>query len=90
MIPAGAPVAADDGLTPWLADRAEIHGFPGNGDATAYVVVDREAYVPGSTWRASHDAAVAGLSSGDRTLLFDDGRIQVWSPIDAGRVARSG
>ncbi len=80
-IPAGAPVSADDGLTPWLAARPEIHAFPGPNDAACYVVLDRDANVTPAPWKVTHDAAVTALRASGRKLLFDDGRLQVWSPL---------
>jgi hypothetical protein len=81
FIPAGAPVAADDGITPWLAARQQIEGFPGPGDGASYVVIDRDAILAPASWKALHEVAVADLQVGGRRLLFDDGRFQVWSPI---------
>jgi hypothetical protein len=81
VIPEGAPVAADDGLTPWLAARAHINGFPDPRQAGEYVVVEVDPYEPNATRRTQHRAAVVELASSGRRLLYDDGRFQVWSPV---------
>jgi uncharacterized membrane protein len=81
FIPADAPVAADDGVTPWLATRRYIEGFPSPGDGTFYVVLDRDAILEPASWTDTHAAAVAALRASGRRLLFDDGRFQVWSPV---------
>jgi uncharacterized membrane protein len=82
VIPSQAPVAADDGITPWLAARNQIEGFPSSDDAGSYVVVDRDSILQPASWKATHEAAVGALQPSGRRLLFDDGRIQVWSPIE--------
>jgi uncharacterized membrane protein len=81
FIPVGAPVAADDGVTPWLAARKHIEGFPSPDDGSFYVVLDRDASFEPASWAQTHEAAVAALSASGRRLLFDDGRFQVWSPV---------
>src|SRR5579864_1794828 len=81
MIPAGAPVNADDGLTVWLANRHTINDFPDRLDGTCYVVIDKEPYLSGPTHPDQRLQALNGLSSSGRRLLFDDGRFQVWSPV---------
>jgi uncharacterized membrane protein len=81
FIPAGAPVAADDGLTPWLAARRQIEGFPSPGDGAFYVVIDRDSLLQPASWEIEHDRAVAALFASGRRLIFDDGRFQVWSPV---------
>src|SRR5260370_8006047 len=45
LIPADAPVSADNGLAVWLANRHTINDFPDKLDATCYVVLERNAYV---------------------------------------------
>jgi len=81
MIPANAPVNADDGLAVWLANRQKINDFPDLLDATCYVVVDRQAYVSSPTNPAQRQAALDALPTSGRRLLYDDARFQVWSPI---------
>ena len=81
LIPANAPVNADDALAVWLANRHTINDFPDFLDGTCYVVIDREAYIDGPTHPDLRRAAIAQLPSSGRTLLYDDGRFQVWSPV---------
>ena len=81
MIPSNAPVNADDGLAVWLANRHTINDFPDRLDATCYVVLDREAYLSGPTHPDQRQAAIDQLPASGRTMLFDDGRFVVWSPV---------
>ena len=81
MIPAGAPVNADDALTLWLANRHTINDFPDRLDGTCYVVIDRQAYLSGPTHPDQRLAALNQLPTSGRSLLYDDGRFQVWSPV---------
>jgi uncharacterized membrane protein len=81
MIPPNAPVNADDALAVWLANRHTINDFPDMLDGTCYVVIDRQAYLDGPTHPDLRRAAIAALPSSGRTLLYDDGRFQVWSPV---------
>jgi len=81
MIPANAPVNADDALAVWLANRHTINDFPDRLDATCYVVIDRQAYIDGPTHPDLRNAAIAALPGSGRSLLYDDGRFEVWSPV---------
>jgi uncharacterized membrane protein len=81
MIPADAPVNADDGLAVWLANRLTINDFPDRLDGTCYVVIDHNAYLSGPTHPAERQAVLNGLPTSGRHILFDDGRFQVWSPV---------
>lgn len=81
MIPANAPVNADDALAVWLANRHTINDFPDYLDGTCYVVIDRQAYIDGPTDPVKRGAAIDQLPSSGRSLLYDDGRFQVWSPV---------
>jgi hypothetical protein len=81
MIPANAPVNADDALAVWLANRHTINDFPDYLDGTCYVVIDRQAYIDGPTDPVKRQAAIDQLPSSGRSLLYDDGRFQVWSPV---------
>jgi hypothetical protein len=80
-IPADAPVNADPGLTVWLANRRTINDFPDKLDATCYVVLDRDAYVSGPARPIVRLAAIAALPDSGRSVLYDDGRFQVWGPV---------
>jgi uncharacterized membrane protein len=83
MIPANAPVSADDGLAVWLANRHTINDFPDKLDPTCYVVLDHQPFLSGPTIPAERLAAIDQLASSGRHVLFDDGRFQVWSPVGA-------
>ena len=81
MIPVDAPVDADAGLTVWLANRHTINDFPDMVAATSYVVIDRAAYLTAPTQPRARAAAIAALPDSGRSVLFDDGRFQVWGPV---------
>jgi uncharacterized membrane protein len=81
MIPSNAPVNADDAVAVWLANRHTINDFPDMLDGTCYVVIDRQAYLDGPTHPDLRRAAIAALPTSGRSLLYDDGRFQVWSPV---------
>jgi hypothetical protein len=80
MIPADAPVNADPGLAVWLANRHTINDFPDRLDARCYAVIDRQAYLSGPTKPKVRQAAIDSLPDSGRSVLFDDGRFQVWGP----------
>jgi hypothetical protein len=81
MIPPDAPVNADAGLTPWLANRHTINDFPDMLDGSCYVVLDENRYQAYTEKPAKRRQAVEALSTSGRRLLYDDGRFQVWSPV---------
>jgi uncharacterized membrane protein len=81
VIPAGAPVNADDGLAVWLANRHTINDFPDSLDNSSYVVIDTQAYLSGPTDPVKRQAALDHLPNSGRRLLYDDGRFVVWSPV---------
>jgi uncharacterized membrane protein len=81
VIPAGAPVNADSGLCVWLANRHQINDFPDKLDAGSYVVIDKKSYLGGPTDFDAHREVRAALPTSGRSLLYDDGRFQVWSPV---------
>jgi uncharacterized membrane protein len=86
MIPADAPVSADNGLTVWLANRHTINDFPDKLDGRCYVVIQRGAYVQfgnptDSNGPVQRQAAIDQLPNSGRRVLFDDGTFQVWSPV---------
>ena len=81
MIPADAPVNADDGLAVWLANRHTINDFPSRLDNTCYIVIDHDAYLSGPTDPAERQQVMASLPTSGRRILYDDGRFQVWSPV---------
>jgi uncharacterized membrane protein len=81
MIPANAPVNADDGLAVWLANRHTINDFPDSLDSTSYVVIEYHPYLSGPTNPVQRQAAADQLPNSGRRLLYDDGHFQVWSPV---------
>ena len=81
VIPAGAPVNADDGLAVWLANRHTINDFPDSLDNNSYVVIDDQPYLSGPTDPVKRQAALDQLPNSGRRLLYDDGRFVVWSPV---------
>ena len=81
MIPADAPVDADDGLTVWLANRHTINDFPDRLSDENYVVIDRDAYLSGPTSPTTRRRYLEALPTSGRRVLYDDGRFVVWSPI---------
>jgi len=83
VIPADAPVSADNGTAVWLANRHTINDFPDLLTDSCYVVIDRRFYISGPVDRVKRQAAFEALPTSGRRLLFDDGRFQVWSPVGA-------
>ena len=83
MIPADAPVSADDGLAVWLANRHTINDFPDQLDASCYIVLDHQPYLSGPTNPQQRQSEIDALPTSGRHILFDDGRFQVWSPVGA-------
>jgi len=81
VIPSDAPVNADSALDVWLANRHQINDFPDRLDASSYVVIDRQAYLGGPTDVSRRQRELAALASSGRSLIYDDGRFQVWSPV---------
>jgi len=81
LIPSDAPVNADAGLAVWLANRHTINDFPDRLDSRSYVVIDREAVFSEPADLKVRQAAISALSAGGRSVLFDDGRFQVWGPV---------
>ena len=81
VIPPDAPVNADTGLDVWLGNRHVINDFPDMLDPSSYVVIDGSYFLGNRTDRAKRDAAAAALPASGRRQLFDDGRLQVWSPV---------
>jgi len=81
MIPANAPVSADDGLAIWLDNRHTINDFPDRLAANCYIVLDHQPFIDGPTHPAQRLETIQALPGSGRRLLFDDGRFQVWSPV---------
>ncbi len=80
IIPPGAPVDVDDGLAAPLASRPTIFVLP-RDCADCYVVVDA-ASTGWSFMSATERAALLSALPAERRLLADDGRFEVWSPVD--------
>ena len=81
MIPADARVNADAALAVWLANRHTINDFPDRLEARCYVVIDRQAYLSEPNHPEVRKAAIDALPDSGRSVLFDDGRFQVWGPV---------
>jgi hypothetical protein len=82
VIPAGAPVYADDGAAVWLSDRTRIGILYDQPQRDRYVVIDRQAWAHRDDRAVSRADAIALSTATGRRLLFDDGRFEVWSPAE--------
>jgi len=80
-IPPGAPISADWGAAAILADRPRLE-LPPVASPDTYVVIDRSAYVTGVLRWRDRGAWLEALEDSGRRLLVDDGRFQVWGPLD--------
>ena len=80
IIPASAPVAADNDAAPSVASRQRILVLPSQC-LDCYVVVDRVISLQSFMTPDERAVLLAGLST-NRRLLADDGRFQVWSPVN--------
>jgi uncharacterized membrane protein len=80
VIPSGAPVSADDGLAAEVAGRPVLHVLP-DAPASDYLLIDREAVLHSYIDTDLREFQIAQLGASGRTLLRDDGRFQVWSPV---------
>jgi uncharacterized membrane protein len=80
VIPAGAPVYADDGAAVWLANRRQIQVLPSQLPPDRYIVIDRQDWAHRKQAATARADEIALLAASGRRLLFDDGRFQVWSP----------
>jgi len=81
LIPSDAPVNADAGLAVWLANRRSINDFPDGLGSRSYVVIDRLSFLSEPTDPKVRTAAISALLGSGRSVLFDDGRFQVWGPV---------
>jgi uncharacterized membrane protein len=80
VIPAGAPVYADDGAAVWLSDRTRIGILYDQPQRDRYIVIDRQAWAHRDDRAVGRADAIALMTTTGRRLLFDDGRFEVWSP----------
>jgi hypothetical protein len=78
-VPTDARIVVDDGLAAPLAGRRSIGLLP-RDDAGAWLIVDRDAYLPGYVQLDARRALLDRLPRGPRALLASDGRFQLWSP----------
>jgi uncharacterized membrane protein len=81
VIPADAPVYADDGAAVWLANRRQIQVLPSELPPDRYIVIDRQDWAHRKQAATARAETIALLAASGRRLLFDDGRFQVWSPL---------
>jgi uncharacterized membrane protein len=86
VVPADAPLAADEGLLAPLAARSDIRRFTADPvpAADAYVVMDRMAWWPTPRVRSRHTQVLDTLLGSDRAVLVDDGQFIVWGPEPDG------
>jgi hypothetical protein len=80
VIPAGAPVTADDGAAVWLTDRTQIGILYDHVQPDSYIVIDLQAWAHRGDQVSSRADAIALMIATHRHLLADDGRFEVWSP----------
>lgn len=80
-LPSDALISVDWGLAPALAARPRLELLP-DASPAAFVVVDRQPYVTGRLRWRDRQAWLTQLEGSGRTLLVDDGRFQVWAPLD--------
>jgi len=81
VIPAGAPVWADDGAAVWLSNRVHVGILYNNSGPDSYIVIDRDAYAYRGDPVAGRATVIAQMQQSGRRLLVDDGRFQVWGPV---------
>lgn len=81
QVPAGAPISVDWGVAAALANRPRLELLP-TASADVFVIVDREPYTTGLLRWRDRRAWLEGLERSGRRLLIDDGRFQVWGPLD--------
>ncbi len=82
VIPAGAPLYADDGAVVWLSDRLQVSILYDHPSPDRYVVIDKDAWSHRGDPPGARAPTFAQLVTEGRRLLVDDGRFQVWSPAD--------
>src|SRR5467141_2021195 len=80
VIPADAPIYADEGGAVWLADCRLIQVLPSQLPPDRYVVIARQDWVHRLQANVARADEIALLAASGRRLLVDDGRFQVWSP----------
>lgn len=80
-VPAAVPLSVDDGLAPPLASRLELSLIPEAGP-DSWVLVDTLARDPGYFSWSRRNAFVAELAGSGRPLLAEDGRFELWGPLD--------
>lgn len=82
VVPADAPVLADEGLVAIVAGRPSIGTTSRlrSPAPDAYVVIDRQAWRPSARAGEIRDRLLAWLPTSGRALVADDGRFQVWRP----------
>ncbi|MBA2265573.1 MAG: DUF2079 domain-containing protein [Chloroflexi bacterium] len=81
QIPDDVVLAVDDGLAPPLASRVDIRLIP-NSSPEHWVLVDRLARDPGYFSWPRREVFVEELPVSGRPLLAEDGRFELWGPVD--------
>lgn len=85
-VPVDALLVADEGMVASLSTRQRVvrlAGYP-SPPRSAYVLVDRQAWPPSGPIADRHTTIVAGLETGRRPILADDGRFLLWGPEPGG------
>lgn len=80
-IPVSAPLAVDDNLASALASRPRISIVP-EAPVDAYLLLDRQPLLAGHIDVTGRASLIDEVASTGRPLLADDGRFQVWGPVD--------
>jgi hypothetical protein len=81
VIPATAPIAADDGVAALLANRRHLTLLDMPVPSGAYVIADRLPPVSGYVDQQKREANLEVVTR-ERPLLYDDGRFRVWGLRD--------
>jgi uncharacterized membrane protein len=79
-LPGEAPLAADDSVAAALAARPVERPLTW-ARPTDWVIVDRASFVPAYVNVRARTAEVAALPRDGRRLYCDDGRFQLWGPV---------
>jgi len=83
VIPPNATVYADNGAAVWLADRPQIQNVPPDPAPNSYVVIDRLDWWYRLEIEKARRDVIAQMAASGRPLLVDDGRFQVWGPVQS-------
>lgn len=81
-VPEGALLTADEGSLAPIAGRASLRRLDAGPvpPPDAYILFDRDAWAPTPTIARLHDRIRVDLTTGDRSVIADDGRFILWGP----------